>query len=70
MSCNGRVIEYTGPSSGYLIRIRDGEDFVTVATRHTLRQVEAYARRLLRRNIPFEDMRFYRTVNWKPGFYQ
>ena len=70
MSCNGRIIEYTGPCSKYLIRIRDGDDFVTVATRGTLRQVEAYARRLLKQNIPFEDMRFYQTVNWRPGFYR
>jgi len=66
MTNNGKLIEYIGPSERYLIRVRDGQNFVTVATRSTLEQVRSYARRLLRQDIPVEDIRFYQSVRWAP----
>ena len=69
MSNNGRLIEYTGPNSGYLIRVRGDDVFVTVATRRILRDVENYVRRLvLHANIPIEDIRVYRQVEGKKIF--
>ncbi len=70
MSCTGRLVEYRGPSSKYLIRVKNGNGgFVTVASRGTMRQVRSYVERLLGNDVQADDIHVYEAVRWSPGRY-
>ena len=53
------LIEYRGPSSRYLIRVSG----VCTASRGTMKEVEAYKKRLLKNNIPENQIDIFERLN-------